>query len=250
MNEENKGSVDAGSPKEGEVSNVVPKEVYDQLETKLGSQGEELGKFRTFFQEMSPLFDKLQAQPEVVEAILSGKIDASLALAVSEGKFKIEDAATATQAHEEVKKDLGKKGYANISDADLEKLIKDKMEEIVSEKFKSLDAKIDQHKENREYEDAVGVFLKNTPDFAEYAEDVKQWYKDHPDQYDIEIAYNAVKGKKSTEESISKSAIEAAEEAKRIASGQGQGESRGGTIIKDKAIIDELISSRTNPNVL
>lgn len=104
MNNENKGSAEAGSPTEGENSNVVSKDVYDQLESKLGSQGKELGDFRTFFQDLSPLLDKLQAQPEVVEAILNGKINTALAQVVSAEKFRAEEKTVAVQFNTEVLK--------------------------------------------------------------------------------------------------------------------------------------------------
>lgn len=263
MNEETKGSADAGSSDElikgdpatlsGESSKLeeksVPEAQYKELESKLGSQGEELGKFRNFFQEIQPLLDKLQTQPEVVEAVLSGKIDTKLAQAVSEGKVKIEDATMVAQAHDEVKKDLGKKDYEKMSGPDLEKLIKEKAEQIISEKIKSLENKVDQNEERKAYEDSVKTFLENTPDYHVYAEGVKEWLEDHPDQYDIEIAYNAVKGKILTNELSKKAEEDAAEEAKRLAAGGGMGGSQGGSVIKDKEIIDELISSRTNPNI-
>lgn len=256
MNEELKGSDTSGNPEEEKVeeSNVEEKKVtneqYKELEVKLGEQGKELGDFRTFVDEVTPLLDKLQSQPEVVEAILSGKINAQLAKSVSEGKFKIEDAVVTAEAHKEVKKDLGSKKYKDLSVEDVEKLIQEKAEEIVSAKVKGLDAKINQHKETRDYEDSVNAFLKNTPDFSEYAEEVRQWYKDHPDQYDIEIAYNAVKGRRTTSELSTKKEEDAVEEAKRIASGLSEGGSINRVTIKDKALIDELVSSNVNPNSL
>lgn len=110
--DQNNVSVNAGST----TDPVTPEEVktgesatdlkaqYEELQTKLGSQGQELGEYRQFFQGISPLLDKLDEQPELVQAIIDGKVNSELAKAAAEGKVQIEDAAIVSKAHEEVKK--------------------------------------------------------------------------------------------------------------------------------------------------
>ena len=73
---------------------------YGELESRLGQQGQELGEYRQFFQNISPLLDKLNQQPDLVQAIIDGKVDDSIAAAVMEGRIDIRDAAIVHQANE------------------------------------------------------------------------------------------------------------------------------------------------------
>ena len=142
------GSAEAGSPIANNVPNannlggamgqtstketppVIDPVQHKELEGLVGRQGTELGEFRKFFSDIQPLLDNLDKNPEVVQAIMDGKITADLAKAALEGKVTIGDAQIVSQAHEEVKKELGKKGYEGSSAEDVSKLVEEKAREI------------------------------------------------------------------------------------------------------------------------
>ena len=242
----------SGDGKKVEVDSV-PKTQYEEAEKKLGAQGRELGEFRTFFKEVSPLLDKLQEQPELVEAIMDGKVDSSLAQAVLENKVKIEDATTITKAHDEVKKDLGAKKYDNMSPEAIEKMITDKVS-AVTEKLKTTQADlkkdIKMSEDRRKFEGGVEEFIGKTTDFAEYAEGVTKWLGDHPDVYDVETAYYAVKGKALAAEKATEDETAKAEAAKQIAANAAGGASQGTQLIEGVDAADTLIAGSSNPNAL
>src|ERR1035437_2069752 len=79
---------------------------YEELMSRFGTQGQELGEYRTFFQNISPLLDKLDQAPELVQAIIDGKVDKGIAQAVMEGRVDIRDAAIVQQAADTVKEKL------------------------------------------------------------------------------------------------------------------------------------------------
>ena len=96
---------------------------HKELESLVGRQGAELGEFRKFFSDIAPLLDKLDKSPEIVQAIVDGNITADLAKAAMEGKVTIGDAQIVSKAQEEVKKDLGKRGFEGTSAEEVAKLI-------------------------------------------------------------------------------------------------------------------------------
>ena len=93
------------SEEKGQGGEVTP-EMYKSLETKMGEMGQELGGYREFVQSITPLLEKLDASPQLVQAIIDGKIDSDLAQAVADGKVTIGDAAVVTEAAKEVEKVL------------------------------------------------------------------------------------------------------------------------------------------------
>jgi len=56
----------------GSGDETVAKSQYEELESKLGEQGNELGKYRDFFKQVEPLLGELDKQPELVQAIVDG----------------------------------------------------------------------------------------------------------------------------------------------------------------------------------
>lgn len=66
---------------------------YDELVSRFGTQGTELGEYRAFFQNIAPLLDKLDQAPELVQAIIDGKVDKGIAQAVMEGRVDVRDVA-------------------------------------------------------------------------------------------------------------------------------------------------------------
>ena len=218
---------------------------YEELQTKLGSQGQELGEYRQFFQGISPLLDKLDEQPELVQAIIDGKINPELVKAAVEGKVNIEDAAIVSKAHEEIKKEIGKETYAKIDPAEIERLVEAKLEGVKKE----FNQKFDDVEELGNFEKRVTDFVSSKEDFAEYAEGITQWIKSHPDQDDIEVAYNVVKGAALESKISTEAAKTAAETAKNLAANAAGGASQGGVIPTDPDAADKLIAPRANPNI-
>lgn len=221
---------------------MVPKSQYTELEKKLGEQGKELGdarheveEYTDFINKILPTLEKLDERPDIVKAINDGKLDSDLIKAVYDGKVSIGDAKVITEAKKEVKEDLGDSAK-NMSASEIEALIEKKAQEIFDKADKKLSQGFSEAEQLREYEKQITSFIESTPDFEEHSKDIDEWFKSHPDIYDIEIAYNAVVGKKLREK-ISKSDAEKEGEAKKgVAANATGGESRNSDI-KDKSKI-------------
>ena len=247
--------VTAGQPAKKESSTTdedkKPAEAaqYEELEKKLGTQGQELGEFREFFSQISPLLDKLDKQPELVQAIIDGKVDGDLAKAALEGKVSAPEAEAVSTAHEEVKKEVGKEKYEAMDPKAIEKLVSDKAKDMVEGIETRLKKNIDEVEEMRLFENRVNEFVAKTEDFAEFAKDIDKWFVENPDQTNIEIAYNSVKGVALQEIAKKAQDVEEGEAAKNAAADAGGGPSQNATIISDKGVADELIGSSSNPNI-
>lgn len=217
---------------------------HKELESLVGRQGEELGEFRKFFSDIEPLLNTLDQNPEIVQAIIGGKVTNDLAKAAMEGKVSINDAQIVSAAHEEVKKDLGNKGYQGASAEDITKLVENKASEIKEE----FNAKLRERDELDAFESSVQEFIANTPDFKDYASQIDQWLDEH-DVTDVSVAYYAVKGKISEGEALKQAEIDRAEDLKRGALNMGGGQGNATRIRGDANIVDDLIASKSNPNV-
>jgi len=261
--EENKfnGSANAGSPDitsvpnpnsfggaTGETQNQAPQIIdpkqHAELESLVGKQGEELGEYRKFISEISPLLDKLDKNPEIVQAIIDGNITADLAKAAIEGKVTINDAEIVSKAQEEVKKELGKKGFEGASAEVITKLIEDKAKEIKSE----FETKFKQRDDLDAFESSVNDFISRTSDFPQYAKEIDKWLDEH-EVTDIAVAYYAVKGELSEKEAVKQADIEKAEIEKGGALNMGGGQNRPTHISGNNSdLVDSLISPKVNPN--
>ena len=73
-----------------------------------------MGEYRQFFQNIAPLLDKLDQAPELVQAIIDGKVDKDIANAVIEGRVDVRDAAIVQQAADTVKEKMGTDTYFKI----------------------------------------------------------------------------------------------------------------------------------------
>ena len=236
---------DLGQTPAEKTAPAVDPEQHKELESLVGRQGQELGEYRKFFTEIAPLLDKLDKSPEMVQAIVDGKITPELAKAAIEGKISVEDAETVTKAAEtEVKKDLGKKGLSETSPEDVAKLIEEKAKELKSD----FDAKLKERDELNAFEASVNDFISRTSDFAQYAKEIDKWLDEH-DVTDIAVAYYAVKGEISEKEARKQAEREQAEAEKSGALNMGGGNSGAQRIRGDVNVIDNLISSKSNPNI-
>jgi len=219
---------------------------YEEAEKLIGTQGKELGDLRTFYKRVEPLLEKLDAQPDMVKAILDDKINSDLVKAALEGKVNINDAAIVSIAHDQVKTDLGKKKYEGASEAEIKKLVEDKSVSIKEELLRIIEEK----DEIRTFEEKSSYFIANTPDFEKYADDITKWLNENQDQDNIEVAYHAVKGI-ALEKAIERGDKEAlAEMQKDLALNASGGSSQGASMNVGPEVADELIATRSNPNVL
>lgn len=227
---------DSGQPTVEQLQEEVTRILSDKenLEKKLGEQGSELGEFRSFFNNISPVLEKLDADPALVQAILDGNISIGQATLIKE-------------AHDKIEKNMGKEEYTQTSAEDIAKLV----EKEVSKAEQKMDAKMAEAEELRSFEATVNEFIARTPDFPEYAKEIDKWMDDHKEVLDVSVAYYAVKGMQSVAEAKKISLQETADYAKQMAGAAGGGSSRGNFApIVDNNLIDDLVSGRSNPNVL
>ena len=212
---------------------------YGELESRLGQQGQELGEYRQFFQNISPLLDKLNQQPDLVQAIIDGKVDDTIATAVMEGRIDIRDAAVVHQANEKVKEKLGEKEYELQTPETVAKLVQAEVDKVRKEFSEKSDLQA--------FQDYTQKFIEKTPDFQEYSDQIDTWLDNH-DVSDIEVAYYAVKGQIS-EEKAKKMADEAAAERLKDVVTNAQGGGQSAQYSADgKPLVDSLISGEVNPN--
>jgi hypothetical protein len=239
------GGGNMGQP--GGQPQVDYEKAYKELEQRIGTQGKELGEYRNFFNGVAPLLDVLDKSPQLVQAIIDGKIDEGLATAVAEGKVTVGEAQAITQAHAEVKQELGKQAYVQASPEDISKLVESRIagvEQKMASQFKEAE-------EIRTFESQVNDFISRTPDFADYSEAIDEWLEDHDEITDISVAYWAVKGQLSTQEANNQARANQAEMAKNQAlnMGGGGGGAIGGGFPEGVNPIDVLISGSPNPNI-
>lgn len=228
----------------GNAGSPVDQEQYKNLEKALGTQGQELGELRQFFTDIAPLLEKLDKSPELVQAIVDGKIDTNLTKAILDGKVKIEDAKIVSAANTEVKKELGTKTYNSTDPKDIEKMVEEKVALIKQE----LTGSMKEMEDARVFEAQLNDFISRTPDFEQYAAEIDKYLDEH-DITDIEVAYYAVKGKLSEKEAKKVAEREAGEAAKNVALNAGGGASRITYSGEGENVVDSLIAGRANPNI-
>lgn len=243
-------TVPAESGKAGETEKTTTSnsQNYEELEKKLGKQGEELGEYRKFIDNVTPLLQRLDANPDLIKAIMDGKMDQKFVSALLEGKVKIEEAQQVVEAHEQVKQEMGDKAFKNADPAEIERKILEKASEMVTgaieQKFKTIE-------EQRNFEDKVDDFIADTTDFAEYADKISTWLSEHPEQDDIEVAYHAVKGLVLSEKLGKEADKNNGEAAKTAAANAGGGNApSSGKVNSSDDIWDKLVASKGNPNIL
>jgi hypothetical protein len=254
MSEELKGvSADAGSIQNDPTNpnSVAPvgqsnssgedyEKQIENLQKVLGTQGKELGENRAFLESISPLLEKLDANPDLVDAIIEDKIDPSLVKAITEGKVSIGDAKTATEAYGNVKKDLGKEKLEKTDPQDLEKLVQNEIAKLRKD--------IEADKDVKDFQEKIQGFISKTPDFERYAKEIDSWLDKHTDIVDVEVAYYAVKGKLLEDEARKKAEIDGVDYAKQLAMNAAGGNSQGATLPDGRKAVDILISGKSNPN--
>ncbi len=101
----------------------------------------------------------------------------------------------------------------------------------------------------REFEGRINDFISHTDDFAEYSADIEKWFAKNPEQDDIEVAYNAVKGAVLIKQADEAKGVSDAEANKDAAANAAGGGSQSTQILEDKDVVDKLISDKSNPNI-
>ena len=246
-------SVEAGSSAPGPESNPTPTgqpeeqkngqaeitpEMYAALEKKLGEQGSELGGYRDFVTNITPLLEQLDTNPDLVQAIVDGKVSQELGKAVLEGKVSIGDAEAVTAAAKEVTKEQGKTAMTQMTPEQIEKLIEDKVS--------ATRAELEEKASLKDFETTTQNFINDTPDFTEYADEIDTWLDKH-NVSDIEIAYYAVKGQMSTKQAEQAAAEAEAERAKELALNASGGGQSNQTTPDGRPVIDDLVGGPVNP---
>ena len=228
---------------------TVPKGQYAELETKLGTQGEELGTYRKLFEDTAPLLEALNDDPDLAKAILEGKISSQLLEDVVSGKVEKKDAEVVTKAHEEVKKEVGEKKYEAMTPEEVNKLVTDKASELVGAVEKKFSKNLSDMEKMQNYQKSISDFIAETPDFPEYAKRVENLI-DSTGLTNIKVAYDAVKGQALQEKYKNEEAKAAAENAKNIASNAGGGASQSTAKVMAGDIFDKMVGGQGNANVL
>jgi hypothetical protein len=246
MSDPNFGSAAAGSPASvpaaaGETpgQTVDTSKNYDELASRFGAQGQELGEYRQFFQNIAPLLDKLDAAPELVQAIIDGKVDKQIAQAVIEGRVDVRDAQAVVQANETVKEKIGEKAYDMATPESISKLVQAEVSKVRAEFAEKADLQT--------FQDYTQKFIEKTPDFQEYASDIDKWLDTH-DVADIEVAYYAVKGQMSEAKAAKVAETVAANNAKELMANAPGGNQQAQYSPNGAPLVDSFIAGRPNPN--
>lgn len=284
MTEINTGSVGAGSPdiddlitpspsanagtaiEGGEQGEVIKKEELNtlqeehdsvlkqksELETKLGEQGSELGDLRDFVEGLEGLLEPLREDPELVQAIIDGKVNSELIKPVLEGKVSTEDAGKITEAQKEIKKEMGSKKFGQVTGEELSEKLLTKMadmEKNFDKKIATQNQEVQNAEVMREHKREIQGFIQNTPDYADHAESIVKYAEAHPEISDIKVLYSAVKGEALQKAIDDGKAKDTAEAAKELALNAAAGGQKSMGAIENEDILDALIAPRSNPNV-
>jgi len=212
---------------------------YEELEARLGKQGTELGEYRTFFENIAPLLDKLDKSPELVQSIIDGKIDSEIATAIAEGRVSIKDVQAVEEAHKQVKKNIGKEAYNLATPETVTKLVEKEVSKFRKE--------IEEKAALETFQTYSQKFIESTPDFDEHADAIDKWLDEH-DVTDISVAYYAVKGQKSEAAAKEEAARVNADRARNLIANAGGGGQTAQFTKDGSPIVDSLISGTPNPN--
>ena len=239
---------DANVP-DGYIPKEEAKKQIDNLEKKLGEQGQELGKYRNFFQDVQPLLKKLDGQPDLVQAILDGDIDADVAQKVADGDISLDQGkaeSTNNAQNDNNNGDENQTSTQSLSPEQVEKIVEDRTSQVRQE----VEEKLTKAERERQFEREIQDFMEQTPDFDKYANDIANFLNEHEEIENIEVAYNAVKGMKLEEERQEQAKQGKKQAAKDRAMNATGGRSQGKKAVKDSNMLDDLIAPTSNPNSL
>lgn len=245
----NPGSGNPGSPNSGPSngqppSGFVSEEQYKGLERKLGEMGNKLGEFNQWLEGAKPVLDVLDANPELVQAIVDGKVTSEMAKAALEGRLTVAEARAIDKATEDVKKDVGKTAFSSLTPEQVERLVEEKLATVKT----AVEDRFTEAEKMREFEKGTEEFIASKPDFAKYAKQISEWLDKH-DVADVSVAYYAVKGATLDAMSAEEARKAEAEASKAAAmNAMGLGSPRAGAI-SDPDIIDQFIMPSRSANM-
>jgi len=256
---ETAGQQPAKKDENNNASGKVSEEQYKNLEKKLGEQGSELGtlreknkEFETFFDEISPLMEKLEADKDLIGMIVEGKINSKLAKDVLTGKVSKSEAEAVTEAHKEVKKEMGKEAYENADPKEIEKNLLEKLGTMIDEKLgkttEDVNKKLTDAEKRRESEEETKRFANNTPDLKDYVVRISELMKERPNIKRLEDLYNIAVGehlRKERDEAIKNGDVDKAKDLALNAAGGG---SHNTATVSDPSLLDRLIGGNSSPN--
>lgn len=206
-----------------------------------GDPAKELSDYKQFFEGVTPLLEKLNASPDLVQAILSDKVTDEFAKAALAGKLSIAEAEAATAAVKQVEKEIGTKAF-NTADPD-------EISKLVEEKVNALKTELTEKDDMRQFEQYTNEFISSTPDFSKYSAAISEWLDNH-DITDVSVAYFAVKGELSVKEAKQAADDAAAENAKNVMLTAGGGNIPANAQVNGQSLVDSLIANRANANRL
>lgn len=247
---ESANTVASSGGTETKKGEFVSKEQFSELETQLKEKTERNAEVEKFLEDLSPLLEKLDAQPELVKAITENKLTPELVKSVLEGKVSVTEAKTVVDAHKEVKKEVGKEAYENLSPEKIESLVEAKVKEALSQTETKVEKALSDERQLTELRTKLDSFIKETPDFVDYAQAIDKWFDEHPEQDDIEVAYAVVKGRALAEERRKSDQVKSGETAKEVAANAAGGGSQNTGKMGEKDFLDSLISNKSNPNLI
>lgn len=236
------GSNDVGQTGTGET---VPKSQYDDLFSKMGKMGDELGVYRQYYSDTKDFIGLLEEHPEIEQAILSGKFDAEMAKAVLDGRVTQEEATAVADAHQQVKNNMGEEDYKNASAEDIsakvEKLVESKLDaalkpiiETSQKKIEDMSSRMEVQKRVSDAAESIREFISSTPDFGQYSADVLEKMESSPGLSIIE-AYERVKAHDIVSRAGQEQNSQNAQSMKDVAANArgGNGSRSGGVITGD-----------------
>lgn len=201
----------------------------------------ERDELKRFFNDATPLFEKMNASPDLVQAVLADKINDQIAKAALSGNLSVKEAETATAAVAAVEQQLGAKAFNSASP--------DEISRLVEERIAALESKLTEKDDMRQFESYTNQFISETPDFTKYSAQIATWLDEH-DVTDIKVAYYAVKGELSEKQAKEAADADASNTAKDFMLTQGGGSISANAIVGGQPFIDSLIANRTNANRL
>jgi len=193
-----------------------------------------------FFEDITPVLKELEKNPEIVEAIVSGKLTPDFAKAAMEGTLTVKEAEAATAAVAAVTEEVGQAAVNAMTPDDLTKLVEEKMNSFKKE--------FTEKEEQKEFEAYTNKFIAETSDFSQHADAIAAWLEEHKDITDVRVAYFAVKGEMSVKEARDAASKDAAEAAKNVILNASGGGVTAQFTPDGTPVIDRLIASKSNPN--
>jgi hypothetical protein len=164
-----------------------------------------------------------------------------------EGKITQKEAENVTEAQKNVQEKLGD-AILKASPSEISKLISEELSKLESKMKEDLKKDLSKREEENEWKEKSDDFMRSTKDFPEYADQIAELSKE-TGIVDLEILYNAVKGKVLSEKLAKQQEEEIAEASKGLAANAAGGGARSVSGVEAGKLADILIAGTSNPNL-